>query len=202
MTFLIETSTYAPAVGAGTPAAKFVDYTHKLRFENPETGDTAEALATFGAGDELSETRKWAEAAHGLDLVAVEPFDAKAEHKARKAAAEEKAEELKTAQTEAEKIVTRAYIEAADIKRDAQAEADSMIAEAARILREAEAEAGGGDLFDEAEAEALAELQEGAEAGEPKAPGDQVNDAGEAEAAGDGSEGGSEGGKGTNRRRR
>lgn len=193
MTFHIETSTLPKAVGAGAPPKKFVDYTHKLKFENPETGDTATALATFGAGDELDQTRLWAERAHGLDLVAVEPFDAAAEEKRRTAAAEERAAELAAAQTEADRIIVQAHQDAAQIRRDAQSEADDMIAEAARIRRDAESEAAellGG--FGAKEEDALAELDLEGE-GDQAGASDKVNDAGQGEGeteAGEGNKGG------------
>ena len=190
MSFQIETSTRPGAIGAGAPPAKFVDYTHKISLENGVTGDTAEALATFGDGPELVDLRNWAERAHGLDIVAVEPFDAKAEKKRRDSAAKALAADLAAAESEAERIVLRAHQAAAEILADARAEADELIAEASRTLADARDEA--------ADLEALAS---GLDAGEPAegeaATGATHGDGEGAEAAGE-----DESGNGNKRRRK
>jgi hypothetical protein len=145
MTFLVETSTIPGTIGAGKPPSKFVDYTHVLRFENAETGDTAEALATFGKGQELSDAALWAERAHGLDLVAVDEFDAKAEHKRRKAEAEALADDMAGADDQAKALIRAAEAEAARLEREAKDQAKMLIhdakQEAAEIVKAARDEA-------------------------------------------------------------
>lgn len=194
MVFQIEKSTIPAAVGAGAAPPKFIDYTHRLRFENPESGDTAEALATFGDGDELHEVRLWAERAHGLDLLEVEKFDAKAEQKARKAAAEALAADLAEAQTEAERIVAHARQEGEAIIQDARTQADDILADAARIRQEA--------ADDAAEVRALEGFGPEEEEALAAAEGDQAGDEAEATEATQADGEGTEGGKGPNRRRR
>lgn len=172
MSFQIETSTRPAAIGAGAPPAKFVDYTHKLRLENAVTGETADALATFGDGPELVELRQWAERAHGLDIVAIETFDAKAEQKRRKALADDQAAELAEAQSEAQRIEAGARIEAARILADARAEADDLIAEASRILADARDQAA--DIVADVEA---AERWTAGEEADAAAPGEESGEA-------------------------
>jgi hypothetical protein len=162
MAFQMDTSSNPAALGAGQPAARFVDYTNLLRLENPETADTGTALTTFSEGPELSDFRTWAERAHGFEIVAIEEFDAKAEHKRRKAAADALADEMAEADTEAKRILQAAREEAMDIVRDAEIEADNIIAAAARALQAAAPAVDGELAGDQAERAA-----EGAEAGEP-----------------------------------
>jgi hypothetical protein len=145
MAFHVETSTIPGAIGAGPPAPKFIDYTHRLRFENAQTGDQAEALATFGDGPELAEAALWAHRAHGFDLTEVETFNAREEHKRRKAAAEDLAERMEDAQGEAQRILAAAHEEATRIIQAANTQADDMIAACARDIEKAKAEAAAGD---------------------------------------------------------
>lgn len=136
MPFRIHASTITGAIGAGAgdKTIHFNDLTHRLTFKG--NGETAEAYATFGDGPELKAAREWANNAHGLSSVEVEPFDAQTEADRRQAEADQEAADKEAANTEAKRILADAKESAARLLKDSQIQAEALLMSAKKDAAE------------------------------------------------------------------